>query len=128
MYVESPLSLPATCRGKAETVEEIPTRVTVAVRMETPGLLVLADRWDSGWRAYLDGKEVPIMRANHAVRGVAVPFGESTVQFRYEPASFAWGLRLCAGAALLMLGWAFLTAKNARNAREMDGRQAIGVR
>lgn len=120
-YVESPLSLPSSCRGKAEIVEEIPTRVTVAARMETPGLLVLADRWDSGWQAYLNGKAAPILRANHAVRGVVVPSGESTVQFRYEPASFAWGLRLLVVGIILMLSWTLLTAKNTKNAKEIPG-------
>jgi hypothetical protein len=110
-YVESPLGLPSSCRGKAEIVEEIPTRVTVAVRMETPGLLVLADRWDSGWGAYYNGKAVPILRANHAVRGVVVPAGEGTIQFRYEPASLARGLELCGGATVLMFSWIVVTAR-----------------
>jgi uncharacterized membrane protein YfhO len=80
--------------------------------METPGLLVVADRWDVGWKAYLNGNAVPILRVNHAVRGVVVPAGESVVQFRYEPASLVWGLRLSTIAAALMLGWAGLTTKN----------------
>jgi hypothetical protein len=104
-YVESPVSLPAECRGSAEIVAEIPTRVTVSVHMETPGLVVLADLWDKGWRAYLDGKPVPILRTNHAVRGVVVPAGAATLEFRYEPASLAWGLRLAGFAAVVLLVW-----------------------
>ena len=114
-FVESPLDLSAPCQGKAQILEEIPTRVTVAMRMETPGLLVLADRWDTGWKAYLNGKRVSILRTNHAVRGVVVPAGEGTVQFRYEPASFTWGLRLCAGAVLVLLGWALVAVRKSRS-------------
>ena len=102
-YVESPVNLPDSCRGSAKIVEEIPTRVTVSVQMETPGLVVLADLWDKGWRAYLDGQSVPILRANHAVRGVVVPVGTATLEFRYEPASLAWGLRLSGFAAVVLL-------------------------
>jgi hypothetical protein len=104
-YVEEPVDLPGRCQGQADIVNEIPTRVTVAVRMETPGLVVLADLWDAGWRAYLNGQRVPILRANHAVRGVVVPRGSGTLEFRYEPASFAWGLRLAALAGVALLGW-----------------------
>jgi uncharacterized membrane protein YfhO len=104
-YVETPVSLPATCRGRGEIVTEISTRVKVSVHMETPGLVVLADHWDSGWHAYLEGKRVPILRANHALRGVVVPAGAAALEFRYEPASFTWGLRLAAGAGLVLVGW-----------------------
>jgi hypothetical protein len=104
-YVESPPSLPDSCRGKAEIVSEIPTRITVSVQMETPGLVVLADLWNKGWKAYLNGQPVPILRANHAVRGVVVPVSASTLEFRYEPASFVLGLYLSGLAAVVLLCW-----------------------
>jgi len=104
-YVESPVNLAAPSRGSAEIVNEIPARITIAVQMETPGLLVLADQWDAGWRAYLAGKELPILRVNQALCGVVCPAGSGTVEFRYEPASFALGLKLCAAAAIALLAW-----------------------
>jgi hypothetical protein len=104
-YVESPVDVPATCRGAASIVDEIPTRIRVSVQMETPGLVVLADLWDKGWQAYLNGQRVPILRANHAVRGVVVPAGPGTLEFRYAPASFAWGLRLACLAAVALVAW-----------------------
>ena len=102
-YVETPVSLPPVCRGAVAIVADIPTRVTVSVKMETPGLVVLADLWDQGWRAYLAGQPVPILRANHALRGVVVPAGDAMLEFRYEPQSLAWGLRLAAVAAVILL-------------------------
>ena len=118
-YVETPVNLPADCRGNAEIVAEIPTRVTVSVQMETPGLVVLSDLWDRGWRAYLDGRPVAILRANHAVRGVVVPPGAATLEFRYESASLAWGLRLSCFAAVILLGWLGISVwRRGRNARE----------
>jgi hypothetical protein len=104
-YVETPVDLPGPCRGHAEIAAEIPTRVTVSVHMETPGLLVLADLWDSGWRAYQNGQPVPILRANHAIRGVIVPAGTSTVDFRYEPRSLTLGLCLSGLGTVVILGW-----------------------
>ena len=104
-YVEQPVDLPALCEGTAKIVEEIPTRITVSLDMKTRGLVVLADLWDKGWNAYLNGKPAPILRTNHAVRGVLVPVGKATLEFRYESASFAWGLRLAAAGWLATLGW-----------------------
>jgi len=104
-FVEVPLELPGPCRGKAQIVEETPTRIRVSVHMETAGLVVLADLWDRGWEAHLDGKRVPILRANQAIRGVVVPEGADTLEFRYAPASFAWGLRLSGLAAAVLLVW-----------------------
>ncbi len=105
-YVETPLDLPTRCRGSAKIVAEVPTRITVALQMHTPGLVVLSDRWDKGWAAYLDGRKTPILRTNHAVRGVLAPPGESTLEFRYEPASVAWGMRLSGLSLLAILAWA----------------------
>jgi hypothetical protein len=104
-YVESPIELPAQCRGSAEIVEETPNRITVTLHMETPGLVVLADLRDKGWRAYLNGKPVPILRTNHAVRGVVVTAGTGTLEFRYAPTSFTWGLGLSGLAAVTLLAW-----------------------
>ena len=103
-YVSTPVSLPNECNGTAEISSEVPTRLDVSVKMETAGLLVLTDLWDVGWHAYLNGNEVPILRANYAVRGVVVPAGESTIVFRYESGSLALGIKFAIGAAIVLLG------------------------
>lgn len=111
-YVESLLELPNAIRGSATLMKDIPCRVTVSTQMETRGLLVLSDRWDNGWKAFLDGHRVPIIQVNHAVRGVVVPAGTSTVQFRYEPSSLLWGLRSALAAMVALLGWMLVLLKN----------------
>jgi hypothetical protein len=107
-YVEEPVSLPDACAGTATIQSEVPRQISVSVDMETPGLVVLSDLWDKGWHAYLDGREVPILITNHAVRGVVAPAGVSQLEFRYEPASMNLGLKLAGFASLFLLGWALL--------------------
>jgi hypothetical protein len=104
-YVESPVDLPASGRGAARILNEIPTRITISAHMETPGLVVLADNWDKGWRAYWNGKPVPILRTNYTVRGVVVPPGTGTLEFVYRPASLILGLWLAGAAMVILLGW-----------------------
>jgi hypothetical protein len=104
-FVEQPLAFPSPCVGTADILGDEPNRVRLAVRMQTAGLVVVSDLWDPGWRAWLNGTPVPVLRANHAVRGVVVPEGSSTLEFRYQPASFARGVRCCVGASLVLCGW-----------------------
>jgi hypothetical protein len=111
-YVEEPIDIPSSCRGTAKIVAEIPMRVSVAVEMETPGLVVFSDLWNRGWRAYLDGRPVPILRTNHAVRGVQVPQGKATIEFCYRPASLVWGLAISALAALALPVWLIIARKS----------------
>src|SRR5262249_6216008 len=93
-------------------VRETPVRITITTRMDGPGLVVLTDLWDRGWRAYVDGRSVPMLRTNHALRGVVVPTGTSNVDFRYQPPTFTWGLRLSGLAAIILLSWSAFSVSN----------------
>lgn len=93
-YVETAVDLPEAARGRVTIVAETPSEVTLSVSMETPGLVVLTDTWDKGWRAQLGGAPVPILIANHALRGVVVPQGSWILKMTYQPSSFPTGLAL----------------------------------
>lgn len=41
-----------------------------------------------GWKAYVDGQLTPHVRANWILRGMIIPEGKHTVEFRYEPDAF----------------------------------------
>ena len=103
--VETPVDLPEVCHGEASIVERFPTEVTTRVDMFTPALLVLASAWDPGWKAYLDGQPVPLLRVNHALRGVVAPVGRHSVEFRYEPDSLRRGAQVALLASLLWFAW-----------------------
>jgi hypothetical protein len=104
-YVEGVVSLPDRCRGQATVVDDTPTQVKVFAEMETPGLVVLADLWYPGWHAFRENEPAPILKTNHALRGVVVPAGRSTIVFRYEPESLALGVRLMAAGLLASGFW-----------------------
>lgn len=116
-YVDAEVSYLGPCRGEAMVEEETPCCVVLRVNMQTAGLVVLADRWASGWRAELDGQDVPVLRTNHMLRGVEVPAGTHRLRFIYDPAGFRWGLRLCLGAGVVLLLWQGLRCRR----RGLDG-------
>lgn len=102
------LAFSATCKGSGEVIAETPTRLEIKATMETPGLLVLADRWEDGWKAFVDESPTAVTQVNHVLRGVALPAGASRVVLRYEPAGFALGIKLMALALLTLFLIAFV--------------------
>ena len=86
--------------------EPAPDRVAIEVTLQRPGIVVLADIFDPGWRLSIDGRPAPILRANLLMRAAAVAAGSHTLVFTYRPASVrigAWislsGLAALAGLA-----------------------------
>jgi hypothetical protein len=74
-------------------------RVVLRTRGRRAGVVVLTDAYDPGWEATLDARPVPLLRANVAFRGVAVPPGEHVIEMRYRPATLRWGALAALAAA-----------------------------
>ena len=93
--------------GAAQIVRYEDEEVAVTLADSAGGILVLSDTYYPGWRAFVDGVERPILRANHVFRAVVVPAGARDVVFSYEPDSFRYGLLVSVAAAALWLGLAW---------------------
>jgi len=110
-YVESPgTNLDQAAEGQAQISRDLPSHITIDYDMRTPGLIVLSDLWDAGWHAKMNGLDVPVLRVNHAFRGVMAPRGKGVLQYDYAPRSFFLGLKLSAASAAALLVWIALTA------------------
>jgi hypothetical protein len=103
---EAPPEVEAAANPTADLAQVLrfePDAISVATRSDAPGLLVISEIYDPGWRAYVDGQPVDVLPANYALRGVPIPAGAHTVEFRYEPLSLRVGLAITGFATLALL-------------------------
>jgi hypothetical protein len=92
--------------GDSRILKMLPDRLQLQVGASRDGHVVLVDAYDPGWRATVDGRPTPVLRANVGFRAVAVPEGRHVVEFVYRPPAVVWGL--AASAATLTAGLVFL--------------------
>jgi hypothetical protein len=67
------------------------SEVLIEAHANEPGLLILSDVYYPGWKAFINGKETKVYRANYTMRAVFLPQGRHLVEFRYDPLSFKIG-------------------------------------
>jgi hypothetical protein len=94
--VEPPSTLKAQ-EVQVRTYE--PQRIEVETVASTPSVLVLSEKWDPDWKAWMDGKPVPILKANFMMRGIEVPAGTHSIRLEYRPSM--WGFWISAISTLL---------------------------
>lgn len=89
----------------------------LSVTSATPGMLVLSEIYYPGWRAEVDGKETPIIRANVSLRALPVSAGTHTITMAFEPKSFRIGAWITIVTLLLSLGGLILGSRRLDHAR-----------
>lgn len=77
-----------------------------------PGLLVVQQSHVPGWRADIDGVDVPVVVANGCAMGVYVPSGRHRVRLRVDLRPYLLGL---GGPPLVLLGFLLARRKQVRN-------------
>ena len=68
-----------------------PHEVTIIVRTNQAGMLVLTDTNYPGWKVYVNEEKGKIYQADYAFRGVLLSSGKHNVKFLYRPVSFSVG-------------------------------------
>ena len=98
----------AECRtAELSTVLTLPAERRFRVQTDGPGLLVERESFASGWRATVDGRPAPVLRANGKHRAVPVPAGDHAIVLRYVAPGLELGalLSLLSVAASVVLLW-----------------------
>lgn len=100
-----PDRIEALKRCTLENMETGNDTITGTVHMDSEKWLCLAIPYSSGWRAYVDGGETELQRANIQYMALRIPAGEHTVRLVYETPLLRAGACISAvTAAALMAG------------------------
>jgi hypothetical protein len=95
--------------GSVEIGEHQPNQVTLKAELSRPGYVVLLDRYDANWHASMDGREVPVLRANQLFRAVYAEPGKHVLVFNYLQNGLIAGVLI---TCLTILGLLWLYLRN----------------
>jgi hypothetical protein len=98
--------------GRSRIIDFRPDRVRVEAELSQPGVVVLVDTYDPGWKVTVDGRPASLLRANVAFRGVKAPAGRHVIEQVYRPGTVLYGLG--ASAAATLVGLAVVLRRAAR--------------
>jgi hypothetical protein len=88
--------------GVVQVIDYQADSLRLSVRTPQAAFLVLAESFYPGWRAWVDGAPVEIVRTDIAFRGLVVPAGAHEVAMRFQPAILPLSLAVSLAAAILL--------------------------
>jgi hypothetical protein len=99
--------------AKILLTESKPNYLKYAANMTSEQLVVFSEiYYKNGWNAYLDGKSFPHFRVNYILRGMVLPGGQHSVEYKFEPKSYYTGNKISIASSILLLlaiaGFAFM--------------------
>ncbi len=92
--------------AEVEVTKHLPNYIRYHSKSDVDEVVVFSEiYYPEGWQAYIDGKPVKHFRTNYLLRGMLVPAGEHTIEFKFEPATYAHAslVSTISGFALIVL-------------------------
>ena len=71
--------------GTLKLLEYQPNYLKYASSSDGDALAVFSEIfYDKGWKAFINGKEVPHFRVNYILRGLVIPSGDNEIEFKFD--------------------------------------------
>ncbi|HEX4953233.1 MAG TPA: YfhO family protein [Thermoanaerobaculia bacterium] len=89
--------------GRLEVLGAAPGHREIALDLTLPARLVVAESWDRGWRAWVDGRGAQVLPHRDLVVGIDLQPGQHRLRLRYRPYGFSLGITLSLLGLTLLL-------------------------
>lgn len=87
-----------------ELISYKPDALTYTSENSEAGFAVFSEiHYPYGWNAYVDGKLMPHYRVNYILRGLEIPAGKHTIDFKFEPAIVEKGISVSLISSVLLM-------------------------
>ena len=81
-----PMSVKVDSLAQIQLIDYKPGYAKYTSKNTTTGIAVFSEMYyKNGWNAYVDGKPSEHFRADYVLRGMQVPAGNHTIEFKFEP-------------------------------------------
>jgi hypothetical protein len=85
-------------------IEKKPPYLKYESESSVNGLAVFSEiYYPKGWHAFIDGKEVTILRANYVLRALEIPSGKHIIEFKFEPKPYIIGDKVTMASGWILL-------------------------
>lgn len=89
--------------GDIRLTDYAPNALSYTSESEEGGLAVFSEiYYPNGWKAFVDGQQTPVLRANYMLRAIEIPAGRHEITFRYDPPVFHTGAIISRVASILI--------------------------
>jgi len=88
--------------AKIQLLENLNDKLTYKFSAKTNQFAVFSEiYYDKGWNAFIDGVRSDYIRVDYVLRGMSVPAGDHTIEWRFEPHSYELGNTLSLWCSIL---------------------------
>ncbi len=91
--------------ARVDAIDPRPNGIRAEVDAPDGGFAVFSSTFYPQWRAFADGKRIPVVRVNGLVTGARIPPGTRTLEFRFGFAGFGLTLLSCAFGLSTLALW-----------------------
>jgi len=91
--------------AKISLTSYLPNKLVYQSDAATAQLAVFSEiYYEKGWNAYVDGKPTPHLRCDYVLRGMVVPAGKHSIEFKFEPTIVKTGETVALYSSILLYG------------------------
>lgn len=110
--------------ASVQLIQNKPNHLIYKSSNTNDGLVVFSENYyPKGWNVLLDGRSVEMIEVNYTLRGLAVPSGSHTIEFKFEPEVVKKGSLISLVSTILgllfIIGCFFIASKKCKTKKEL---------